>query len=323
MYPLPTHAGSSSAAIHASPTSYGYIPVDGSLDNPEDSDSADEQSGGVQLSSSPGSGDAGIAEGMQGVTAYAFTYYPGHGSVLSFPATLYPPFTFHPSPVAGAGHMAEAQSVSQTIPYFQNLSVYPAAGTQALAPGQTDPPYQMLTNPVSNAITGNATTPPQPYAFTFDNLTPGEDDPFVVDNDHGWPVHRFLSRWRELGGFDQSIDTVGAEASRVQGWERPSTVTSDELQGDRYDIQGIDWTRLETTRTKARRARRKLYQKMAGEIDRRIPPVSDHLCGNRETTQKTYHACGLTERTHFFRILTWSSGRNVCRTRRTTFASGK
>ncbi|KAF2088356.1 YVTN repeat-like/Quino protein amine dehydrogenase, partial [Saccharata proteae CBS 121410] len=42
--------------------------------------------------------------------------------------------------------------------------------------------------------------------------------------------------------------------------ERPRSINKEELQGNRYDMQGINWDRLETTRESARDARIKLYQ---------------------------------------------------------------
>jgi len=137
------------------------------------------------------------------------------------------------------------------------------------------PPYQIPANPFSPANTDDFTAFQLHYALTADDLTPGDEDPFVERHEHGLPVHRFLNRWRELGGFDPSIGAVGAEASRVREWERPATIARDELQGDRYDIQGINWTRLETTRAMARKARRRLYP--AGVVDVASRGRCDHV----------------------------------------------
>ena len=274
MYPLPTHAGSFPAAIHAAPSSHGYHPPDGSMDDSEESSSVDEQPGGVQLPSSPDSSDAGVPEGMQGVTSFTTTYHPPHGSVFGFPAHFYTPPTWHLPPALPAAHTAEASSVNQTIPSIQSLSVQSAPVTPDSAPTQMVPPYQIPANPFSPANTDDFTAFQLHYALTADDLTPGDEDPFVERHEHGLPVHRFLNRWRELGGFDPSIGAVGAEASRVREWERPATIARDELQGDRYDIQGINWTRLETTRAMARKARRRLYPYTAVGVENRAPPVS-------------------------------------------------
>ncbi|KAF2806955.1 WD40 repeat-like protein [Mytilinidion resinicola] len=56
---------------------------------------------------------------------------------------------------------------------------------------------------------------------------------------------------------------IGLEASRVRDWKRPAEITKDELQGDRYDIQGINWEELDTTREKARAARLRLSTRKA------------------------------------------------------------
>ncbi|KAF2146850.1 uncharacterized protein K452DRAFT_218739 [Aplosporella prunicola CBS 121167] len=73
------------------------------------------------------------------------------------------------------------------------------------------------------------------------------------------------------------VSHVGAEASKVKHWERPQSVSRDDLQGNRYDIQGIDWDKLETTREEARDARTKLYQSTTSRVCTRASPLAQRL----------------------------------------------
>ncbi|KAI9656006.1 MAG: hypothetical protein M1821_005067 [Bathelium mastoideum] len=73
----------------------------------------------------------------------------------------------------------------------------------------------------------------------------------VNDNDFS----NWLLDWRLRGETLPLSDCVGPAALEFRNWVRPKRVFRHEVQGDNYDIQGIDWTKLETTREKARRVR--------------------------------------------------------------------
>ncbi|KAJ9648313.1 hypothetical protein H2199_001167 [Coniosporium tulheliwenetii] len=69
-------------------------------------------------------------------------------------------------------------------------------------------------------------------------------------------VSSFLDTWRGVSlRHPNSANVVGPKASTFRHVERPKTVDRKQLQGDRFDIQGINWEALETTRETARAIR--------------------------------------------------------------------
>ncbi|KAI9841079.1 MAG: hypothetical protein M1838_003776 [Thelocarpon superellum] len=71
---------------------------------------------------------------------------------------------------------------------------------------------------------------------------------------------RFVEQWYYRAGLPAGgYPSISEEAIEVRHWNRPSHVTRPELDGDRYDVQGIDWTKIGVARETARRVRRKLY----------------------------------------------------------------
>ncbi|KZF26089.1 YVTN repeat-like/Quino protein amine dehydrogenase [Xylona heveae TC161] len=73
-------------------------------------------------------------------------------------------------------------------------------------------------------------------------------------------VCKFLETWRVHHGLRHpDFAPVGPDALHAKHWTRPVEITRDDLQGDRFDAQGINWERLGTTRSAARQARGKLY----------------------------------------------------------------
>lgn len=69
-------------------------------------------------------------------------------------------------------------------------------------------------------------------------------------------VSSFLDTWRGVSlRHPNSANVVGSKASTFRHIERPKTVDRKQLQGDRLDVQGINWEALETTRETARAIR--------------------------------------------------------------------
>ncbi|KAI9818971.1 MAG: hypothetical protein M1832_004139 [Thelocarpon impressellum] len=99
---------------------------------------------------------------------------------------------------------------------------------------------------------------------------------------------RFVEQWYyraslPAGGYPSISDGVLG----VRGWRRPAQVTAAELDGDRYDAQGVDWTSVGVMRETARHVRRKLYHNYTNILPRPVglPPV-----------------CPLSDTANFFRF---------------------
>ena len=71
---------------------------------------------------------------------------------------------------------------------------------------------------------------------------------------------RFVEQWYFRAGLPAGgYPKISDEAIDIRNWVRPTLVTREELDGDRYDVQGIDWAKIGVLRDTARRVRRKLY----------------------------------------------------------------
>ncbi|KAI9680121.1 MAG: hypothetical protein M1817_005138 [Caeruleum heppii] len=71
---------------------------------------------------------------------------------------------------------------------------------------------------------------------------------------------RFVEQWyyrsrAPHGGYPH----LPNRAAEVRNWARPTQVMRKELNGDRYDVQGINWAKIGIMRSTARRVRRELY----------------------------------------------------------------
>ncbi|TKA59762.1 hypothetical protein B0A49_12458 [Cryomyces minteri] len=95
----------------------------------------------------------------------------------------------------------------------------------------------------------------------FDHID--EDVPAVEDYQRISNVCKFFERWAMRGGDGAGIGSLAPEAMKIGEWTRPSRIKREDLQGDRHDIQGINWARLGTTRERARRARVRYYNKVS------------------------------------------------------------
>ncbi|OCK77689.1 WD40 repeat-like protein [Lepidopterella palustris CBS 459.81] len=74
----------------------------------------------------------------------------------------------------------------------------------------------------------------------------------------------------------------------LRGWDRPDSITRDDLQGDRFDMQGINWEKLDTTRAKARVARLRLCSKKTNTQRATTLPNSENYFrfGKMNTTHR-------------------------------------
>ncbi|OCL05353.1 hypothetical protein AOQ84DRAFT_98913, partial [Glonium stellatum] len=216
-----------------------YSPEDWIDDRPshdaledEDYSSEDSQSGGISLSLDPAT--VGDADGPQ-------------------------PMTSTPNGVA----LAHAQPLTS---HWGN-----SPGEMSLqGSNTTHPAFTMSTTSeglLQHALTvlGNTSTLHHFHSLSFDDASDYLDDEMPAVNDHQGvnDVCRFIDNWAVAGGLESNADLIGRAAAYVRDWERPETITREELQGDQYDIQGINWEKLDTTREKARLARTKLCAKKA------------------------------------------------------------
>lgn len=138
---------------------------------------------------------------------------------------------------------------------------------------------QIITNPHSNPPVTNATALPlesmtgniqfetvfgdgdvsATFSTDLVNFSADEDITIIDQYQRTHDICSFLRRWySNSASFDDSSRMNWPDTS-PRKWPRPSSVSQEDLDGDRYDIQGINWERHGTTRRSARNAREKLY----------------------------------------------------------------
>ena len=155
----------------------------------------------------------------------------------------------------------------------------PSANTNESLPEITYNLSQIIANPHSNPPVTNTTALPlesmtgniqfetvfgdSDVSATFStdlvSLSADEDITIIDQYQRTHDICSFLRRWySNSASFDESARMNWPDTS-PRKWPRPSSVSQEELDDDRCDIQGIDWERHGTTRRKARNARQKLY----------------------------------------------------------------
>lgn len=150
----------------------------------------------------------------------------------------------------------------------------PALTSLAGAGSGVAPPYiPMNLQPASFSL-GNSQFVIPPYWEDFEVNTPSVDD-YNFKSD----ICKFMDTWRVVAGGipEYRLSNIGPEARKVKLWDRPRSISKEELQGNRYDIQGINWDRLETVRESARHARSRLYQVSVGRAGGSPPVMANQL----------------------------------------------
>lgn len=214
----------------------------------EDYSSEDSQPGGISLSVNPAEVEG--AEDLQPMNStpdgVVLAYAPPLASHLGIPPTE-TPFDDLPNPFDNSLSALSLQGTNNTHPVFTMTTASEGLLQHALA------------------VLGNANALQHFHSLGFDEASDFLDDELPAVNDYQAvnDVCRFINHWAVAGGLESGADLIGRAAANVRNWERPETVTREELQGDKYDIQGINWEKLDTTREKARSARTKLCAKKA------------------------------------------------------------
>lgn len=97
-------------------------------------------------------------------------------------------------------------------------------------------------------------------------------------NDEGphFDVCDFFEYWKAYYDWPYSgslWSRIGDKAMILRHIHRPSQITASDLDGDRYDFQGLNWWELGTMRTKARGIRNHLYTNPLASVlqTRRVP----------------------------------------------------
>jgi hypothetical protein len=225
----------------------GWIDDRPSHDVLEDEDHSGENSqpGGISLSVDPTE-----VEGPQPMNStpngVALAYAPPLASHWGIPPTE-APFDNLPNPFDNSLSALSLQGTNNTHPVFAMTTASEGLLQHALT------------------VLGNANALQHFHNLSFDEASDFPDDELPAVNDYQAvnDVCRFIDHWAVTGVLESGADLIGRAAANVRGWDRPETVTREELQGDQYDIQGINWEKLDTTREKARSARTKLCAKKA------------------------------------------------------------
>ena len=116
----------------------------------------------------------------------------------------------------------------------------------------------------------NTQTHNQPRGATNTN-PPGQDTEYIAIrslhgpyNDEGpnFDVCDFFEYWKAYHDWSDSSglwSRIGEQAMILRDIQRPSQITANDLDGDRCDLQGLNWWELGTMRTKAQAIRSHLY----------------------------------------------------------------
>lgn len=91
---------------------------------------------------------------------------------------------------------------------------------------------------------------------------------------------RFVEQWYYRARLNEGeFPILCDEAKMIRNWTRPKHITRQDLNGDRCDIQGIDWTKIGVMRETAQRVRSDTYYNYTNVKPRSTErPVSDsHL----------------------------------------------
>jgi hypothetical protein len=219
------------------------------LDVEEDSDTEEEQDGGVSLGTPPTLHD--LIDAME-------WQMPTQQDNPEMPPFIVPPSLSWP--------------LTYTNPFDPNgpLNIQQADGSlQSSLPNPPNISPQMWQELLTQQQLANALTASQQYSHGSESDDAMDDVlglPSVSDHQAVIDVCKFIDHWAVAGGLKGGLDMIGLAASKVRDWKRPTVITKEDLQGDRYDIQGINWEKLDTTRENARVARLKL------SVRRVIPP---------------------------------------------------
>jgi hypothetical protein len=90
---------------------------------------------------------------------------------------------------------------------------------------------------------------------------------YVYDNglqvtEEGWNLDfgNFMAKWQSnWKNPSYKLPEIDNQARWVSNWDRPAVIYAEDLKGDDFDIQGIDWTELGITREVGRRVRNAYY----------------------------------------------------------------
>lgn len=142
-----------------------------------------------------------------------------------------------------------SQAQGESISYTVTASIFGLTlpfGPLGSVPEEPSPELQLL------AASSNIS--PALYQITE------ADAPVLIYDHEPNDFCSFIHDWRSRESLFDNAHRVGGDWSNISRWSRPANVLKEELQGDEYDIQGIDWTKLRTTREQARTARKRLYR---------------------------------------------------------------
>ncbi|OAR00612.1 hypothetical protein LLEC1_02799 [Akanthomyces lecanii] len=171
------------------------------------------------------------------------------------------------------------QNYPNTLPPMPSPPLFPHPGNAYLF--QTPPPnmpFNQSTLPVQplnfampNGPTDLANLPPLPQpppnwvtlpAFITDqNLTISNGNSGVLGSEN-LDLAEFLRDWAYQGRYGRAARSQPPLLDELvrQRQEQPDEIDYDQLKGDQYDLQGLNWASMETTRKAARLRRQYTYR---------------------------------------------------------------
>jgi hypothetical protein len=203
----------------------------------------------------------------------------------------------------GAGPQSDYVSLAEIVPGHGNNS--PVSGGLQTAPhlwsteGSTPSPaleivvppssqQSLFTTPVVDlTLHGNG----QPPFISFDSLpdTGSEADPDEVQDSTNFSLEEFLLHWATSSpqqyGESKKWRGPSLPSLQRQRYEKLQPMERADLQGERCDIQRINWKDLGVTRSEAKQARRRTYKNYANMRN------TDHYFVSCWNSRFWYDAC--------------------------------
>lgn len=190
---------------------------------------------------------------------------PGvHFQIHSHPNTLppiAPPAPMMPHPANNAfffNHLPPGMALPMSPAMPSNMQGIPVPPAHFMPTGPTD-----LANlpPLPQPHPGWMPVPPG-FGMGFDqNIDPSNANPHVLGAENLGLVD-FLRDWAYQGLYGRARQTQPPLLEELlrQAREQPDEIDFSQLNGDQYDLQGLDWTSMETTRKAARLRRQYTYR---------------------------------------------------------------
>lgn len=161
-----------------------------------------------------------------------------------------------------------------SVPSLGALDMASTFGEGAFRPFQSG---QVIANPVFPVMPRLSEVASGPFAFPqpgFSAVPPIYREAVyeASHQDYDVDVCKFIDNWALCNKIRDASNPGREPSARIQGshalkWPRSPHIRAEDVDRDECDMQGIDWTRIGTTRAQARKARKIFCEAVQGEGD--------------------------------------------------------